>query len=68
MSYFLALGLMCYKCTANDTTKELCTNMSTYTTVNCTGANQQCARTEIMTVGVPLKAYILDCVTVGTNI
>ena len=68
MSYFLALGLMCYKCTANQTSGELCTNMSTYTNVTCTGANAECARTEIMTVGVPLMAYILDCVDVRTNV
>ncbi|KAL9955883.1 hypothetical protein ACROYT_G037280 [Oculina patagonica] len=56
-----ALGLTCYECTANETTGELCHNMANYTMKNCSGANAMCAITKIMTVGVPLSAYLLDC-------
>lgn len=62
-----ALGLTCYECTANETTGELCHNMANYTMKNCSGANAMCAITKIMTVGVPLSAYLLDCFEVRTN-
>lgn len=65
---FSALGLTCYHCEANQTNGELCTNKTHYTMVNCTGAEAECAVTQLMTVGFPASAYVLNCVNVRTNI